>query len=145
VDKNSNSLPDGWTGLHLGTNDKRIASSAADGGYIFQVTPSSTTSSYKGLTQALNQSGRLNDAWRISLWAKTAASSPPGTLRVRLKFTNASGSVLYASQTLAKNSQGGYQSFTLLAPQDYARVTLSLESSITQGNVYLDNVSIVRP
>jgi hypothetical protein len=145
IDQNNDTFPDNWNRTNSNSNDKRIASTAADGAYIYQMSPSSSTTVYKSVNQPVTQAGRQYDAWNVRVWTRTSVSNPSGNVRVRIAFKNAAGKTLSASKALTRSTAGGYQSVTIKAPHDFASMTVFLESSVIQGNVYLDNVSLQKP
>jgi hypothetical protein len=145
IDQNNDSYPDGWKRTNSTTNDWLVTASLADGANVYQMSPSSSATKYKSLNQALSRSGRLTDLWQVTLWSRTELNNPAGSLRVRLAFKNSDGVTKSASQTLIESAEGGYQTVTLSAPQDYVSMTIFVESSITQGNAYFDDVLIGKP
>lgn len=143
VDADSNNIPDNWTRANPGSDDRRIASTQADGSYIYQISPASDSKTYRGIYQALSsQSGKLGDTWEVTVWVKAGTANPSGNLRARIAFRTSSGAERSVSLALPKDAAGGYYSVALTAPVDYVRLTVYLESSLVNSYAYFDNVGL---
>ena len=144
-DSDNNNLPDGWSVLNTGANDGRfLYPEAPDGTYVVKFTPVRRVG-FKTIYQQKNISGSSQDVWNFRLWTKTEMTDPRGKVRVRITFRNSRNNI---SQTvnydLQKTNIGTYQSGTLTAPQAYNQVIFYIQSSISQGEVFLDDVVLYR-
>ena len=102
------------------------------------MTPST---SYKNLNQDITLTGSKGSVFNFSTWLKTS-SDAAGDLRVSLVFTNSSGTKQEVNTLLTKNTQGGYQIKNITAPINYVNVKIKLESRLSKGLVYFDDVSL---
>lgn len=143
-DVDNNNLPDGWDVLNTGPNDGRsLYPEAPDGLYVVKFTPSRV--GFKTIYQQKNVSGSIGDVWNFKLWTKTELRDPRGRMRVRMTFRNPiSRTSQTVSYDLQKTNIGTYQSGTLTAPQAYKQVVFFFQSSISQGEVFLDDVVLYK-
>ncbi|MGH2543563.1 MAG: hypothetical protein ACRDIB_12230, partial [Ardenticatenaceae bacterium] len=143
TDANSDGIPDGWSSVGLGPNDRMTNGTAHEGTFSFQML--GVQGGSKVLYQRVNLSGAAGERFVVRGWSKSQGATATGAygLLLRIFYTDGTSSTNLVSFSSGTHNWQPVQR-QAIASTDFNRVAVFVLYSNQAGAAWFDNLSLTQ-